>query len=98
MIENSRKRGRQPAKKEDVKVSDTLKTLNRRKNRIPITESKRIMSIPNEDKSLRYILITDLDNDLHDYYEGGYNFVDKNGGILDTDQRVQDPSVQGSLA
>lgn len=72
--------------------------LRRRRERIPITEQKRIMNIPNKDESYVYRLVNDVEDNLYRFLKGGYEIVDKDGEDLSIDGRLQDPSWRQSAA
>lgn len=99
MTSNTKKPGRKPEISEDVSeiISEPAK-LKRRRERVPIIEQKRVMSIPNKDESYMYRLVNDVEDNVNRFLKGGYEIVDKNGFDLSIDGRLQDSSWRHSAA
>jgi len=90
-------------KKNGRKTTDErLKLLQRRKKRIPIIEQRRLMEIPNEDKSFKYRMVSgdpaEIDDLIFKYIAAGYEIVDKQGQPLEIEERFQDTSWKQSIA
>ena len=71
------------------------KTLQRRKERIPLNEQRRLASLPKDD-GYHYRWVNDQGDKIYQFFRGGYEVVDRDYQEIQIDRRFQDTSWKHS--
>jgi hypothetical protein len=68
-----------------------------KRERVPLEDQRRMMSVP-KDPSFEYRFVNDTDNRIEAFEKAGWSIVDRSGGEIEPDKRIQNSNWRQSAA